>query len=91
MLLYSKWWNSLPCTRIETHDAAGVPDGIVGVDADDGFCTIWFLQGLPSSLLLENSENDRFLLLPSATLPGRPESKVPQDPATVPLSRFSYK
>lgn len=91
MLLYSKWWNSLPCTRIETHDAAGVTDGIVGVDADDGFCAIWFLQGLPSSLLLENSENDRFLLLPSATLPGRPESKVPQDPATVPLSRFSYK
>lgn len=34
------------------------------------------LQGLPSSLLLENSEKDRFLLLPSATLPGRPESKV---------------
>lgn len=33
-------------------------------------------QGLPSSLLLENSEKDRFLLLPSATLPGRPESKV---------------
>lgn len=33
-------------------------------------------QGLPSSLLLENAEKDRFLLLPSATLPGRPESKV---------------
>lgn len=35
-----------------------------------------FEQGLPSSLMLENSEGDRFLLLPSATLPGRPESKV---------------
>ena len=35
-----------------------------------------FFQGLPSSLLLENSEKDRFLLLPCATLPGRPESKV---------------
>lgn len=40
-------------------------------------------QGLPSSLLLENSEGDRFVLLPSATLPGRPESNVSVTSVTV--------
>ena len=39
-------------------------------------CCAKIEQGLPSSLVLENAEKDRFLLLPSATLPGRPESKV---------------
>lgn len=33
-------------------------------------------QGIPACLMLENSQKERFLLLPSVTLPGRPESKV---------------
>lgn len=37
------------------------------------------MQGLPSCLMLEDSETNRFLLLPAATLPGRPESKVTSD------------
>lgn len=48
-----------------------------------------FFQGLPSSLLLENSEKDRFLLLPSATLPGRPESKVPCRYSTLTVAMFT--
>ncbi|CAM9876619.1 unnamed protein product, partial [Discosporangium mesarthrocarpum] len=33
------------------------------------------LEGLPSSVVLENGEGERFLLLPSSCLPGRPEPK----------------
>ncbi|CAM9946555.1 unnamed protein product, partial [Ectocarpus sp. 8 AP-2014] len=45
------------------------------ISGADGAEMTKLVEGLPSSLLLENSEKDRFLLLPSATLPGRPESK----------------